>query len=73
MTTLLLVFKLYFYFTLISVFRRFHEYQLGKPILDYKITDPIEAAQFDKLAGLLNRLDIGILKVDETLILLEKF
>lgn len=53
--------------------RRFHEYQLGKPILDYKITDPIEAAQFDKLAGLLNRLDIGILKVDETLILLEKF
>jgi hypothetical protein len=60
-------------FVLIFVFRRFHEYQLGKPILDYKITDPIEAAQFDKLAGLLNRLDIGILKVDETLILLEKF
>ena len=53
--------------------RRIHEFQIGKPILDYTITDPIEAAQFDKLAGLLNLLDRSILKVDETLLLLEKF
>jgi hypothetical protein len=46
-----------------------------KAILDTAviITDPVELAQYDRLVAMVNRLDNAVLRVDETLMLLEIF